>query len=43
VASSQYSRHHGPDYARHDGYALEVAYAVEDHYKPKFAGDCEEV
>ena len=29
----------GQYYARHDGYALEVAYAVEDHYKPKFAGD----
>ena len=29
----------GQYYARHDGYAVEVAYAVEDHYKPKFAGD----
>ena len=29
----------GQYYALHDGYAKEVAYAVEDHYKPKFAGD----
>jgi glycyl-tRNA synthetase beta chain len=29
----------GQYYALHEGYAKEVAYAVEDHYKPKFAGD----
>jgi glycyl-tRNA synthetase beta chain len=26
-------------YARHDGEADEVAMAIEDHYKPRFAGD----
>ena len=26
-------------YARHDGVAEEVADAIEDHYKPRFAGD----
>ncbi len=26
-------------YARHDGEAEEVAVAIEDHYKPRFAGD----
>jgi glycyl-tRNA synthetase beta chain len=29
----------GGYYARHDGEAPEVAHAVEDHYKPRFAGD----
>ena len=29
----------GQYYALHDGYAKEVAWAVEDHYKPRFAGD----
>ena len=29
----------GHYYALHDGYAKEVAWAVEDHYKPRFAGD----
>jgi len=29
----------GQYYALHDGYAKDVAWAVEDHYKPKFAGD----
>jgi glycyl-tRNA synthetase beta chain len=29
----------GGYYARHDGLSEEVALAVEDHYKPRFAGD----
>ncbi len=29
----------GSYYARHDGESEDVAYAVEDHYKPRFAGD----
>ncbi|MBX3607254.1 MAG: glycine--tRNA ligase subunit beta [Piscinibacter sp.] len=29
----------GGYYARHDGESEEVALAVEDHYKPRFAGD----
>jgi glycyl-tRNA synthetase beta chain len=29
----------GAYYARHDGLAEEVAQAIEDHYKPRFAGD----
>jgi len=29
----------GGYYARHDGLAAEVADAIEDHYKPRFAGD----
>ena len=29
----------GNYYALHDGYALSVAQAIEDHYKPRFAGD----
>ena len=29
----------GGYYARHDGESLDVAYAIEDHYKPRFAGD----
>lgn len=29
----------GGYYARHDGESDEVAWAVEDHYKPRFAGD----
>ena len=29
----------GGYYARHDGETDEVAHAVEDHYKPRFAGD----
>ena len=29
----------GGYYARHDGLATEVAEAIEDHYKPRFAGD----
>ena len=29
----------GQYYALHDGYSKEVAWAVEDHYKPRFAGD----
>ncbi len=29
----------GGYYARHDGLAPEVAEAIEDHYKPRFAGD----
>ncbi len=29
----------GGYYARHDGLAAEVAEAIEDHYKPRFAGD----
>jgi glycyl-tRNA synthetase beta chain len=29
----------GGYYARHDGLSEDVAYAIEDHYKPRFAGD----
>jgi len=29
----------GGYYARHDGLPVEIAEAVEDHYKPRFAGD----
>ena len=29
----------GGYYARHDGLAEDVAQAIEDHYKPRFAGD----
>ena len=29
----------GGYYARHDGEANEVAIAIEDHYRPRFAGD----
>lgn len=29
----------GSYYARHDGLGDEVAHAIEDHYKPRFAGD----
>ena len=29
----------GAYYARHDGLSPEVAEAIEDHYKPRFAGD----
>jgi len=29
----------GGYYARHDGLGEEVAFAIEDHYKPRFAGD----
>jgi len=29
----------GGYYARHDGLAEAVAFAIEDHYKPRFAGD----
>lgn len=29
----------GRYYAQHEGLADEVAYAIEDHYKPRFAGD----
>ena len=29
----------GHYYALHDGYAKSVAQAIEDHYKPRFAGD----
>jgi glycyl-tRNA synthetase beta chain len=29
----------GNYYARHDGLSAEVAEAIEDHYKPRFAGD----
>jgi glycyl-tRNA synthetase beta chain len=29
----------GAYYARHDGEAEDVAQAIEDHYKPRFAGD----
>jgi glycyl-tRNA synthetase beta chain len=29
----------GGYYARHDGESAEVAEAIEDHYKPRFAGD----
>ncbi len=29
----------GRYYARHDGLADDIAFAIEDHYKPRFAGD----
>ena len=29
----------GRYYAQHDGLRDEIAYAIEDHYKPRFAGD----
>jgi glycyl-tRNA synthetase beta chain len=29
----------GRYYAQHDGLDNEIAYAIEDHYKPRFAGD----
>jgi glycyl-tRNA synthetase beta chain len=29
----------GRYYARHDGWSEEIADAIEDHYKPRFAGD----
>lgn len=29
----------GAYYARHDGLDDEIAFAIEDHYKPRFAGD----
>jgi glycyl-tRNA synthetase beta chain len=29
----------GGYYARHDGESEDVAFAIEDHYKPRFAGD----
>ncbi|MFL6664723.1 MAG: glycine--tRNA ligase subunit beta [Rhizobacter sp.] len=29
----------GSYYARHDGLGDEIAHAIEDHYKPRFAGD----
>ncbi len=29
----------GGYYARHDGETEEIAFAIEDHYKPRFAGD----
>jgi glycyl-tRNA synthetase beta chain len=29
----------GGYYARHDGLSDDVAFAIEDHYKPRFAGD----
>ncbi len=29
----------GGFYAKHDGLAEDVAHAIEDHYKPRFAGD----
>ena len=29
----------GGYYAKHDGLADDVAFAIEDHYKPRFAGD----
>jgi len=29
----------GAYYARHDGLGDDIAFAVEDHYKPRFAGD----
>jgi glycyl-tRNA synthetase beta chain len=29
----------GGYYARHDGLGDDVAFAIEDHYKPRFAGD----
>ena len=29
----------GGYYARHDGLTQDIAFAIEDHYKPRFAGD----
>ncbi|MHB1100045.1 MAG: glycine--tRNA ligase subunit beta [Burkholderiales bacterium] len=29
----------GRYYALHDGYSPEIAFAIEDHYRPRFAGD----
>ena len=29
----------GGYYARHDGLGKDIAFAIEDHYKPRFAGD----
>jgi glycyl-tRNA synthetase beta chain len=29
----------GGYYARHDGLSEDIAFAIEDHYKPRFAGD----
>ena len=29
----------GGYYARHDGLSEEIAFAIEDHYKPRYAGD----
>ena len=29
----------GRYYAQHDGYTVDIAFAIEDHYKPRFAGD----
>ena len=29
----------GRYYARHDGLSEEIAFAIEDHYRPRFAGD----
>lgn len=29
----------GAYYARHDGLSEDIAWAIEDHYKPRFAGD----
>jgi glycyl-tRNA synthetase beta chain len=29
----------GRYYAKHDGLSDDIAYAIEDHYKPRFAGD----
>jgi glycyl-tRNA synthetase beta chain len=29
----------GGYYARHDGETVDVAFAIEDHYRPRFAGD----
>ena len=29
----------GAYYAMHDGHSEEIAHAIEDHYKPRFAGD----
>ena len=29
----------GAYYALHDGHSLNIAHAIEDHYKPRFAGD----
>ncbi len=29
----------GRYYAQHDGLSNDIAYAIEDHYKPRFAGD----
>lgn len=29
----------GRYYALHDGLGLDIAYAIEDHYRPRFAGD----